>query len=48
MNTSSIRAGSTPERCSAALMLVAPSVGALKLDKAPKYAPMGVRAAETM
>src|SRR5262252_130492 len=48
MITSSIACASTPERCTAARIAVAPSSGAVSGARPPRNLPIGVRTAETM
>ena len=48
MITSSTAAGSTPARETASRTTMAPSWGAVKLERPPRYLPIGVRTAERM
>jgi hypothetical protein len=48
MITESTVAGSMPERDTASRMTIAPSCGAVNVERPPRYRPMGVRTAERM
>src|SRR5438105_2608400 len=48
MMTSSMASGAMLERWTASFMAMAPSWGAVKLARLPRYLPVGVRAAPTM
>jgi hypothetical protein len=46
--TSLVSSGAIPARFNASRITIAPSWGAVKLDKEPRNAPIGVRTADTI